>query len=486
MRVGGKEVSENPSRYNELKFMFFGSLESTKGVCKGDVRAFMGVETWLHERERLDAGESKYAAHTYALEKALEELKQVAKEGKFSEVFSKRRKEWLENGIPLPRRGGGQPTLSLPIPEMKKWGRDGLKLISLFSGALGLDIGFLAAGFDLKFANDIDENSQKTVAENLPDVPFLLEDFTDIKPKEVLEEAGLDVGEVDVLTGGPPCQPFSTAGKRRGLNDPRASPLKSFIKAVKEIKPKTFVMEEVTGLQSARLKHVPISERDGQLKPEERKGSAFKVVLKMLNSTGYNITYDSLNAADYGSPQGRDRLIFVGLKEGEPGLPHPTHSSAPKTKLDVGRLEPWNTFWDATADLTGDSAEFTDLSAEREKYMRLVPPGGYWRHLPKHLIREAMGGAYESGGGKMGYFRRLSWDYPSPTVVTSPSQKGTMLGHPEETRPLSVQEYRRIQGFPDDWTLVGSARDKYKLIGDAVPVHLSYAVAKKVKELLTQ
>jgi DNA (cytosine-5)-methyltransferase 1 len=117
-------------------------------------------------------------------------------------------------------------------------------------------------------------------------------------------------------------------------------------------------------------------------------------------------------------------------------------------------------------------------------YMKNIPPGGYWRQLPENMVLEAMGGAHESKGGKMGYYRRLSWDCPSPTVVTTPSQKGTLLCHPEELRPITVEEYKRIQGFPDDWKIPGSTIIKYQLIGNAVPVYLSHAIAGQVLRLL--
>lgn len=470
--------------YNSLKFGYFRLLEK-RNLRKGDIRAFVGLRTWYNERERLEAGENKYAAHIAAFEEALSETKEAIKENNVHERLDRDLKRWAREGGMLLRKGGGQTLLPPPIPEMKKWRGNGLTSISLFSGAFGLDLGFLAAGFDLKLANDIDINSYNTVTGNIGSIPFIHEDFTKVKIKEALEIAGLDVGEVDVLTGGPPCQPFSTAGKREGLNDPRASPLKAFARAIKQIRPRAFVMEEVTGLKSARLRHVPIKERKGRiLTTEEQKGSAFKVVLQMLRATGYKLIFDVLNAADFGSPQSRMRLIFIGLRDGFPSLPVPTHSNQPQKNLEGKSVEAWNTFWQATVDLQGGAKESAIFSETTKKYMRFIPPGGYWRHLPKDLIKEAMGGAFSSGGGKMGYFRRLSWDWPSPTVVTSPTQKGTMFGHPEAACPLSVEEYKRIQGFPEDWRIIGKTSIKYRLIGDAVPVHLSYAIAKKVAHLL--
>lgn len=475
-------------KYDALKFEYFGLIDGSRAnlkVNKGDMRAFVGLKAWSHERDRLDAGEDKYTAHLSAFEDSLGELRRVLKSRRFYEEFKKDLVKWPNRGGLLNRNGGGKVLLPPPIPKMSSWKGNGYTLISLFSGALGLDLGFLAAGYELRLANDIDENSYNTVKTNIPSIPFILDDFNKVSTENVLREAGLGIGEVDVLTGGPPCQPFSTAGKRRGLNDPRASPLKEFVRAIKEIKPRAFVMEEVTGLKSSRLKHVPISERGSRiLKPEERKGSAFKVVLDMLRTTGYKLKYDILNAADFGSPQSRNRLIFIGLREGSPSLPRATHSNIPKIDLNGRALQSWNTFWECTSDLQGNRTEFTKTSPIREEYMKFIPPGGYWRHLPGEIIEKAMGGAHKSEGGKMGYFRRLSWNEPSPTVVTSPAQKSTMLFHPEDFRPISIEEYKRIQGFPDDWKIIGSTVTKYRLIGDAVPVHLSYAIAKEVLSLL--
>ena len=173
------------------------------------------------------------------------------------------------------------------------------------------------------------------------------------------------------------------------------------------------------------------------------------------------------------------------MKKKAPCLPKATHSNLSKTNLQGELLLPWNTFWECSADLQSNKGEFISTSKTREERMKFIPPGGHWRHFPPNLLREAMGRAYFSGGGKMGFYRRLSWDEPSPTVVTSPTQKGTMFYHPEANRPLSVEEYKRVQGFPDDWIITGSTNTKYRLIGNAVPVHLSYAIARKVAELLS-
>ena len=130
------------------------------------------------------------------------------------------------------------------------------------------------------------------------------------------------------------------------------------------------------------------------------------------------------------------------------------------------------TFRDAVAGLDPARCDHIDFSEKRLKYIKMLKPGENWRNLPKELQPEAMGNSYHLGGGKTGFYRRLDWDSPSPTVVTHPAMPATELAHPTENRPLSIQEYKRIQEFPDDWVIEGSLLDKYKQIGNAVPVGL--------------
>lgn len=470
-------------KLNEIKWDYFTVTQkyNMKGVSKSQIRSYLGALTWMYENE--GAGNRTHY-DDFAI--ALEHYHIVVDRRDFLNDFNKVMRIWRDsNEKVIPREHEKEPILPPPVKKIKGWKKNGLTQLSLFSGAFGLDLGFMAAGFDPKLALDIDKDASETIKTNLPDMPFIGEDIGTISTKQLLEISDVCVGEVDVLVGGPPCQPFSTVGKRLGLNDPRASPLKEFVRVIKEAKPRCFVMEEVEGLQSARLKHITITERETrQLSPEEEKGSAFKLIVEMLKSTGYNITFSTLNAADYGAPQIRKRLIFIGLREGEPSLPEPTHTNNPQTHLKGKKLSPWTTFWEASADLQNREQEYLNFSKKVTPFMELVPPGGNWRNLPEDVVQSAMGGAYTSGGGKMGYYRRLAWDEPSPTVVTSPTQMATLFCHPEALRPLSVEEYKRLQGFPDDWYLPASTSAKYKLIGNAVPVHLSYAIALKVQELL--
>ncbi|MEM0135989.1 MAG: DNA cytosine methyltransferase [Thermoplasmatales archaeon] len=472
-------VGKNVQRYDSLKLEYFSLLKKI-GIEKGRMRALIGLSTWIHEQESINSGEDGESMHREAFSVAIEEVSEVKTNAEVESELKRLKNKWVsrpatETGKHVKRR-----LLDPPIREIRSFKHNGLTVVSLFSGAMGLDLGFLAAGFDIRVANDIDPWSRDTVRKNMSQLNFIDRDINKVSTKELLEEASLSVNDLDVLLGGPPCQPFSPAGKRMGLSDPRASPLKYFIKAINELRPRAFVMEEVPGILSSRLKHFPISER-GKRPPTEDEvgGSAFKVILQMLNSTGYKLVYGRLNAADFGSPQVRERVIFLGLREGNPTLPEQTHSGR-----GIPGTLPWNSFWEATADLLPEGDEFAGLSTTAKEYMRYIPPGGNWRELPEEFIEKAMGGAYHAGGGKMGFYRRLAWDEPSPTVVTTPSQKGTMFVHPEYDRSISVREYARIQGFPDDWLIQGSTGHKYRLIGNAVPVHLSYAVALHVRQLL--
>ena len=346
-------------------------------------------------------------------------------------------------------------------------------VISLFSGAMGLDIGMSNAGLNVVVGQDFDVSCVETMKANGHNV--LSGDIRDIQPQELLDIAGLQIGEPFMICGGPPCQPFSTAGKRLGINDPRGSLFMDFIRMIDYIRPRFFVMENVKGIMSAPLKHVPTAERD-ESDPEQRPGTVLDVILAEFNKLGYKTVYGLLDAVNYGVPQFRERFVLIGSRDGEDiFLPVPTHFQTHQNPIYR-----WKTVGDAIRDLEDDKSECATLSAERKKYLHMVPEGGNWKDLPENLIPDAMGGAYESGGGKVGFYRRLSYAQPSPTITTSPAQKATMLCHPKFDRPLSVKEYARIQQFPDDWVFVGTTAAKYRQIGNAVPVGLGTAIGMAV------
>ena len=364
--------------------------------------------------------------------------------------------------------------------------------ISLFTGAFGLDLGMEAAGFHTVTVVEKDHDAAKTILLNRPDLKesAVPREIEKLSSQRLLEEGGrflklgraLQVGEVDLVTGGPPCQPFSTAGKRGSVMDPRGSLFMEFIRVVKEVQPRFFLMENVKGLLSAPIRHRPINERGKNHPPladDEMPGSALRVVLSEMKQLGYKVVYNLLEAADYGVPQNRERVVFIGSRDGETAT-----FPLPKYCQDGQHLPKWRTLRDALTGLVDRESEFISYSENRLKYLRLLEAGQNWRHLPEELKKEAMGGAYDSGGGKVGFYRRLSWDKPSPTITTSPHQKATDMCHPVELRSLTVRESAKIQTFPDDWIFSGSISSKYKQIGNAVPVLLAKEIGTYLFNLI--
>ena len=365
--------------------------------------------------------------------------------------------------------------------------------IGLFAGAFGLDLGLEQAGFQTVSVVEVDPDAAKTIAINRPILQesAVPRDIQEVNTQTILDEGGrllklgrpLNPGEVDVVTGGPPCQPFSTAGKRGSVGDPRGSLFMDFIRIVETVQPRFFIMENVRGLLSAPLKHRPHNQRGSgypPLEPDEMTGAALQVVLAQMKRIGYNVVYGLLNAADYGVPQVRERVIFIGSRDYQSvSLPLQTYS-----ETGSGGRPLWRSLKVGLAGLVDPEPEYLPYSENRLKYLRLLKPGQNWKYLPDELKQEAMGGAFKSGGGKVGFYRRLSWDKPSPTVTTSPHQKATDLCHPDQLRPLSVREYARIQTFPDDWIFCGSTASKYRQIGNAVPILLSKSIGEYIYKLI--
>lgn len=354
--------------------------------------------------------------------------------------------------------------------------------MSFFSGAFGLDLGLERAGFEVVWANELEKDFVNTIRLNRPKVHAIPGDMTAIDPYDVMARLKLKVGELDLMAGGPPCQSFSTAGRRLSINDARGNLMLHYIQWINIFRPKYFILENVKGLLSAPIKHTPHAHRGKDWKPtdEETHGSALRLVLSEIEKIGYKVHYKLINTANYGVPQTRERVVMLGSRDGNlVDFPEPTHS-----KTSENGLLPWVTLREALKDLKEPVGEYSKYSEARLKYLRQVPSGGNWRSLPVKLQEEAMGGAYKSGGGKVGFYRRLSWEKPSPTVTTAPHQKATDMCHPEFDRPLSVREYARIQQFPDSWKFYGSTSQKYKQIGNAVPVGLASAIGDSIYEAL--
>lgn len=357
-----------------------------------------------------------------------------------------------------------------------------IKCLSFFSGAMGLDIGLEQAGITTYLACEVDKASRRTIEANRPDIA-LIGDIRDYSSQQILDAAGLEKQDVDLMVGGPPCQAFSSAGKRQGFNDERGNVFLTFIDRILDIRPKYAVIENVRGLLSAALKHTPHDQRahpDYEASVQEARGSALLHILEKLRSAGYGVSFNLYNAANFGSPQKRERVIIVCSRDGRE-LPYlnPTHSENGSFSLPK-----WRVLRDAIEGLGNIDHEYVCFPDKRLKYYRLLQEGQNWRSLAVPLQKEALGKSYYAGGGKTGFLRRLAWDKPSPTLVTHPAMPATDLCHPEELRPLSVQEYKRIQEFPDSWDIQGGKIDKYKQIGNAVPVSLGQAVGRLIKQAL--
>lgn len=343
-------------------------------------------------------------------------------------------------------------------------------IVSLFSGGMGLDLGLEKSGLKVVVSQDFDKWCVETIRENDHnvvggDIVELIEG--DPHCHFLLKKPKIRKRDVFAVVGGPPCQAYSTAGKRRGEIDKRGQLYQQFIHVVKSIRPRFFVMENVKGLASM------VAGKDSG-----RETPLLDVILEEFKSLGYHTVHGVLDAVHYGTPQFRERLIIVGSRDAEPVyLPMPTHFHFHQNP-DMR----WKTLSDAIGDIE-DAGPCGKISKKLLAYLNLVPEGGNWKSLPQHLVEEAMGGAYRSGGGKVGFYRRLNFAEPSPTLVTSPSQKATLLCHPRELRPLSVWEYARIQGFPDGWKFKGSLANCYKQIGNAVPIPLGKAIGDMLKSV---
>lgn len=358
------------------------------------------------------------------------------------------------------------------------------KYLSFFSGVLGLDLGFEAAGLDCLSINEFDPAACDTIRLNLPKAfarkqpPMLYDcDIRELEPDRLCEDLEIAPGDLFAIIGGPPCQAFSTAGKRLGLNDERGNVFLHFIHLIGKMRPKYAVFENVRGLLSAPLVHRPHNERGPDYPPlsaaEQPKG-ALRSILALLEKYGYKTTFNLYNMANFGVPQTRERLIFFASREGQevPFLA-PTHD-----QLGRDGLAPWKTLRQTLTAQSRINIEGLSFPERRLKYYRLLGEGQNWRDLPTNVQQEAMGKSWFSGGGKTGFYRRLAWEKPAPTLVTSPSMPATDLCHPEELRPLSVAEYARIQTFPSWFKLAGSVTDKYRQLGNAVPCEFGRAVAE--------
>lgn len=377
-------------------------------------------------------------------------------------------------------------------------------VVSLFSGAMGLDLGLEKTGrFQLLACVEKESAFCETIRQNhragrLPSNLKIFErDISEFDPAELLAEIGLKPGEVDVVVGGPPCQSFSTAGKRRTTQDPRGTLLWHYLRFIRTLQPKFFIMENVRGLLSAALRHRAIAERPGKggapLHPDEMPGSVVRAFAEELHTeASYHMDCFEVNAVNYGAPQLRERAIFIGNRfNSVVDFPDPTHgptATSAGPPIGQGSLfatvekprAPWRTLGDAIENLHDPHPVRMEFSPRKLHYLSMVPPGSNWRSLPEEVQKESMGTAWFAKGGRSGWWRRLSMDLPCPTLVTMPNHASTALCHPTEVRALTLREYARIQEFPDDWEFCGKAPEQFAQVGNAVPIRLGTVAGEVV------
>jgi len=324
--------------------------------------------------------------------------------------------------------------------------------VELFAGAGGLALGMHKAGFRHVLLNEFDPMACETLRRNHPEWNVLEGDvhnvdFTPLK------------GHVDFLSGGFPCQAFSYAGKKGGLNDTRGTLFFELARAVREIQPKVFLGENVKGLLS------------------HEEGKTLEIIKGAISELGYTLIEPRvLKAVMYQVPQKRERLILIAIRN---DLVEKMHFVWPDPYKRIMTLR--DAFYKGILypnDVpVSEGQQYPD---KKKEVMALVPEGGDWRDLPEEVAKEFMGGSFFLGGGKTGMARRLSLDEPSLTLTCAPAQKQTERCHPTETRPLTIKEYARIQTFPDSWVFAGNMAAQYKQIGNAVPVNLSYAIGRSL------
>lgn len=327
------------------------------------------------------------------------------------------------------------------------------KNIELFAGAGGLALGLEMAGFSHIGLIEINKYAVQTLKYNRPKWNILGEDVEKVALRDLEKEFNIKKYELDLLSGGAPCQSFSYAGKRLGLDDIRGTMFYHYATFLKKLQPKMFLFENVKGL----LTH--------------EKGKTFKTIINIFEDQGYNIKYSILNALDYSVAQKRERLIVIGIRRDlKINFEFPKKHTKKLVLRDILKDVP--------------KSECAKYSKEKEKIFNLVPQGGYWKDIDSKIAKEYMKSCWNMQGGRTGILRRLSLDEPSLTVLTTPQMKQTERCHPLETRPFSVRENARIQSFPDEWEFIGSIAEKYKQIGNAVPVNLAKAVGEKIIEAL--
>lgn len=318
-------------------------------------------------------------------------------------------------------------------------------VISTFAGCGGSSLGYSMAGFRELLAVEWDEHAAATFKANFPEVPMYQGDIARLSVEQCLKTAGVGVGELEVFDGSPPCQGFSTSGKR-SFTDDRNQLFREYVRLLRGLKPKVFVMENVSGMVKGKMKLL------------------FAEILRELKSCGYQVSARLLNASHYGVPQARERIIFIGTRNDFGILPsHPLGRQAPISVREALR--------DSTP------SEIVPLFGKNLEKMRLIRPGA----TAKEKERAALAVFGKKGGFT---FNRIRWGAPSPTILKTVSVSATFgagLVMPDENRYVSISELKRLGSFPDQFLLEGSFEERWARIGNSVPPLLMRAIALHIK-----
>lgn len=375
--------------------------------------------------------------------------------------------------------GGQAGAVRIGRPGM---GKKTLKAVSLFSGAMGLDIGVEQAGFRTVVCNEIDPMAVATIRHNRPKLPVITDSVERVGATELSVAAGHDVRGIDLVMGGPPCQAFSVFGQRRGIEDSRGKLIFEFVRIVSEVQPRAFIMENVRGLHSMPVLPRTSRRLDPSVPPEwTEHGSLLREIVRRFEAVGYRVDCFLVNAVNYGAPQIRERLVCIGNRLNlQAEFPPPQFSNRPGDGLP-----PFRTLGDVIGDgFVDPDPSLMNFSPRKLRYLSMVPPGGNWRSLPIDVQKESMGKSWYLKGGRSAYWRKLSMAFPCPTVVTMPNHAGTSMCHPTELRALTVGEMAAVQEFPPEWQFVGTPTEKCRQIGNAVPPRLGLVAGRVVRDLL--
>lgn len=388
------------------------------------------------------------------------------------------------------------------LSRKRRVGKNAPTAIDLFAGAGGITLGLLNAGFNVRLCSDFNAACAATHQSNFPHIPFIHGDIREVKSRQIMKVAGLKRGELDLLIGGPPCQGFSILGQR-ALDDPRNQLFVEFLRVAKDLRPKAVVIENVPGLATLGG------------------GAVLREIAAAFDDAGYDVDAAELLAAQYGVPQMRWRMVFIGWRrdlDRRGGFPLPTHGAAgigdlvPNRTIPHALMKGFVTIREAIGDLPpieaggvrtdyiarpkgsyqqamrSGAADLANhyapkLSKQNLQRIRVLKPGEDWRSLPHHLLPPGMQRAHRKDHTRR--YRRMEWSGVARSIITRfRDPKSGEYTHPEQDRTISIREAARIQSFPDWFVFEGSYSDQYDQVGNAVPVLMARALGREIAAML--